>query len=62
MAKRKRTKITPEEQAAYDERTRLINEYLAKRGVPVGDDQASYDARTRRLEELLERHRARRAS
>jgi hypothetical protein len=56
---KKRTKRTPEEQAAYDERTRKIEAWLAERGVPTGHDRASYDERTRLLEEALERRRAR---
>ena len=54
-------KRTPEEQAAYDERTRRIEAWLAERGVPIGDDRASYDERTRLLEAALERRRSRAA-
>jgi hypothetical protein len=56
---KKPRKRTPEEQAAYDERTRRIEAWLAERGVPIGHDQASYDERTRQLEAAIERYDAR---
>ena len=55
--KRKRTPDERRaERAAYDERTRRIEEYLARHGIPIGRDRASYDERSRRLQAALDRY------
>jgi hypothetical protein len=60
MAKPRPKKTIRDDQDAYDERTRMLEEALRRRGVPTGHDKASRDARTRLIEEAIERHRARR--
>ena len=47
------------EQAGYDERTRHLEEYLRRAGIPTGSDDVSYAARTRLLEEAIQRYRLR---
>jgi len=60
MAKRKRIRRTPEEQRAYDERSRWIEQELDRRWQALRRSHPElprddYDARTHLLEERLRR-------
>ncbi len=61
MAKRRPKKIS-DDQAAYDERTRMLEEALRRRGVPTGHDPASREARTRIIEAAIDRQARRERS
>ena len=48
----RKARRTPEEQAAFDERTRLIWEYIARLDQRIADEKAARERHRRRLQRL----------